>query len=279
VYAAIAIVFAIACAFLSNWQFTRNEERSAQLQLVAQNYDADPVPLEAVLAPGAELAASDEWTPVALTGVYLADEQLLVRNRPHGGTSAFEVLVPFRQDDGRVLLVDRGWVPPGDTDPLPDEVPAPPAGETTIVVRMRPGEALPSSGRSAGEGQLPTIHLPLAAERVDADLETGAYGLLVSESQAPASAPALIDPPSDDPGPHLSYAIQWILFAVMGFGFIAYVIVTERRHRREDAADAAAALARGESPDRTPDAVREHRRRRRSDDRDSADEDALLDSR
>jgi hypothetical protein len=46
-------------------------------------------------------------------GEYLTDDTLLARNRAHGGTSAFEVLVPFRTVDGDVFLVDRGWVPPG----------------------------------------------------------------------------------------------------------------------------------------------------------------------
>lgn len=111
-YIAIAIIFAIACAFLSNWQFTRNAERSVQLTLIEANYDQNPVSLAELLAPGAVLDPGDEWRPVALTGRYLPDDQLLVRNRPHGGTAAFEVLVPFRLDDGRVLVVNRGWVRP-----------------------------------------------------------------------------------------------------------------------------------------------------------------------
>ena len=44
IYITLAVVFAIACAFLSNWQFSRNQERSAQLELVERNYDADAVP-------------------------------------------------------------------------------------------------------------------------------------------------------------------------------------------------------------------------------------------
>jgi cytochrome oxidase assembly protein ShyY1 len=258
-YVAVAIVFAIACGFLSNWQFARNEERARQLALVEANYDAEPVPLSDVLAPGAELDPSAEWTPVTMTGRYLVDEELLVRNRPHGGTAAFEVLVPFRLDDGRTVLVDRGWVPPGVDQPDPDVVPPPPSGEATIVVRLRPGEPLPASGRTAGEGQVPTIHLPLVAERTgEESMETGAYGLLVSESPAPATAPESIASPSEDPGPHLSYAVQWILFAVMGFAFILYILVTERRHAREDAE------------------TRTTRSRRR--DRDAEAEDALLDA-
>ena len=276
IYIALAVVFAIACAFLSNWQFTRNQERSGQLALVAENYDAVPVPLAELLPAGGDFSPGDEWHPVTLTGTYLTDEQLLVRNRPHGGTSAFEVLVPFRLDDGRVLLVDRGWVPPGQDQPVPDAIPAPPSGEATVVVRLRPGEPPPSSGRSAPEGQVPTINLGLIADTISPTareaFERSAYGVMVSEDAAPATAPSALEPPSEDPGPHLSYAIQWILFAVMGFVFIGYVIRTERRHRREDAEDAPSEAGGTDAPAPAPPAPRRRR------DRDAEDEDALLDA-
>ena len=276
IYIALAVVFAIACAFLSNWQFTRNQERSGQLALVAENYDAVPVPLAELLPAGGDFSPGDEWHPVTLTGTYLTDEQLLVRNRPHGGTSAFEVLVPFRLDDGRVLLVDRGWVPPGQDQPVPDAIPAPPSGEATVVVRLRPGEPLPSSGRSAPEGQVPTINLGLIADTISPTareaFERSAYGVMVSEDAAPATAPSALEAPSEDPGPHLSYAIQWILFAVMGFVFIGYVIRTERRHRREDAEDAPSEAGGTDAPAPAPPAPRRRR------DRDAEDEDALLDA-
>lgn len=90
------------------------------------------------------------------------------------------------------------------------------------------------------------------------DLVTAAYGQLVSEDPS-ADALGGFPSPTDDPGPHLSYAIQWILFAVMGFGFIGYVIRTEIVKAKEDA---------GERP------VRVKKRR----DRDADDEDALLDA-
>jgi cytochrome oxidase assembly protein ShyY1 len=269
-YIAVAIVFAVACAFLSNWQFTRNAARAEQLELVANNYDAKPVALDRLIAPGASLAPEDEWSPVTLTGEYVPEAQILVRNRPHGGTAAFEVLVPFRLDDGRVLLIDRGWVPPGDSQPLPDEIPSPPAGETTVIARLRPAEPLPASGRTAPEGQVPTINPPLVAGMVDPalgdEIELSAYGALVSEDPAPATRPGTFADPSEDPGPHLSYAIQWILFAIMGFIFIGYIIRTERRHRREDEEDRAA--------NREP-RVRMPTRRT---DRDMADEDSILDA-
>lgn len=272
IYLALAVIFAIACAFLSNWQFSRNEERAAQLELVERNYDAEPVALEDTIPAGGELEAQDEWQPVRMTGQYVADDQLLARNRPHGGTAAFEVLVPFRLDDGRVLLIDRGWVPPGQDQPEPDAVPAAPRGDVTVVARLRPGEPLPASGRSAPEGQVPTINLPLIADTVAPGvgeaLELSAYGVLVSEDPAPVTIPHALESPSEDPGPHLSYAIQWILFAVMGFVFIGYVIRTERRHRREDADENAVEKSGAATAAAFP--------RRR--DRDAEDEDAMLDA-
>ncbi|MCE0507679.1 SURF1 family protein [Microbacterium sp. KKR3/1] len=233
VYVLIAIGFAIACVFLSNWQFERNETRAAQIELVEQNYDAAPVPLSAVIGEDGALDPDDEWRPVTLQGEYLADQELLVRNRPHGGTSAFEVLVPFRDADGRIFIVDRGWVPPGE-GAEPDSVPSPPDGEVEVTVRLRPGEQLPASGRGAPEGQVPTINLPSIAEQVDGEVITGAYGRVISEEPAGSGSLGGFDSPTDDPGPHLSYAIQWILFALMGFIFIGYIIRTEIVKHREE---------------------------------------------
>lgn len=233
VYVLIAIGFAVACFFLSSWQFERNEVRNAQIELVEQNYDAAPVRLSEVIGEDGDLDPSDEWRPVTLQGKYLADQQLLVRNRPHGGTSAFEVLVPFRDIDGRVLIVNRGWVPPGEGDG-PDSVPTPPEGTVDVTVRLRPSEQLPASGRGAPEGQVPTIHVPSIAELTAGDVITDAYGRVLSEDPAENGALGGFDSPTDDPGPHLSYAIQWILFALMGFIFIGYIIRTEIVKHREE---------------------------------------------
>jgi cytochrome oxidase assembly protein ShyY1 len=65
-------VFAIACAFLSNWQFSRNEERERQLALIAANYDATPSALgDLIGADGAD--PEDQWHPVEVRGEYLVD--------------------------------------------------------------------------------------------------------------------------------------------------------------------------------------------------------------
>jgi len=277
-YVAFAVAFAVACAFLSNWQFTRGAERDAQLALIAANYDADPVPLAELVPSGTTYDPADQWRPVLLAGEYLPEQTLLVRNRPHGGTSAFEILVPLRTEDGRIVIVDRGWVPPGEDQPEPDAIPAPPSGQVTVIARLRTGEPLPPSGRSAPDGQVPTINLPLIADAIpdSSAVVPGAYALMVSEDPVPATTPRAVEAPSEDPGPHLSYAIQWILFAIMGFVFIWYMIRTEIRHRREDqdAEPAAGSEGAGLANPGPARPVAASARRR---DRDAAEEDALLD--
>jgi cytochrome oxidase assembly protein ShyY1 len=260
-YLALVIVFAIACGLLSWWQWSRRAEAVDEIERVEVNYDAPAADVRDVLPELDSWRIDDEWLPVELTGRYLPDEQLLVRNRPFNGSTGFEVLVPFRLDDGRVFLVDRGWVPVGASIEAPDAVPAPPAGNVTVVARLKPGEPeLP--GRSAPAGQLATIHLPTVAALTGAETYTGAYGLLATEDPAPAEErPAAAKKPAADEGPHLSYALQWIAFGILAFVGLIWAVRRERRIAALPADEQAAA--------RTP--------KRRSADSDY--EDAVLDSR
>lgn len=227
-YVALTIVFAIACGLLSWWQWSRRGEAVERIDRIETNYDAAPVELDTLL-PEVDARPEDaEWHPVTLRGEYLDDEQLLVRNRPRNGLAGYEVLVPLRLGDGRVFVVDRGWVPAGTDLEAPAAVPEPPAGEVVVVVRLRSGEPeIP--GRSAPPGQLATIHLPSVAELVDHPVFSGMYGLLADERPAPAEAPLRAFRPSLDEGSHLSYALQWIAFGALAFVGLAWAVRRERK--------------------------------------------------
>jgi cytochrome oxidase assembly protein ShyY1 len=64
-YVVFAILFAIACAFLANWQFTRNEQRSHANGLIAENYHAAVVPLIDLVEGTSGFDLDDEWRPGA----------------------------------------------------------------------------------------------------------------------------------------------------------------------------------------------------------------------
>ena len=75
-----------------------------------------------------------------------------------------------------------------------------------------------------------TINLDTVSQLVSGDVYTGAYGLLESESPAPVDVrPAPAIKPDSDEGPHLSYAFQWLVFALFGFFGLGYALRTEYR--------------------------------------------------
>lgn len=229
---AFTTLFAVVCVGLAQWQWARRLEAVAEIRVVAQNWDAPPTDLAAVLPPGTELDPADEWTPVAVSGEYLVEEQLLVRNRPFAGRPGFEVLTPLRLHSGEVLIVDRGWVPTGEQQDSPDVVPAPPSGPVAVIARLKPGEPT-ITGRGAPEGQIATIHLPELADRVQGGpVIAGAYALLDSENPSPAERPLAAVRPVADEGPHLSYTFQWYLFALLGFVGFGWALRQEHRTLR-----------------------------------------------
>lgn len=263
----LALALAAGCVLLGQWQWDRREQRVERNALVTENYDREPASLETVLAAdGDSLPANREWTPVRLSGRYLGDEALLLRNRPLDGRPGYHSLVPFATDDGPVLLVDRGWLPTGQTGREPDAVPAPPTGQVDVVARLRPAEPATSRGAPPGQVQRITpasIELPSpAAER----LVTGTYGVLATEEPAPPQAPRLLPRPAIDEGPHLSYSLQWFVFAL---GALVAFVVLARRTAAED--EPVAEDGAGE-----PSAQQRPRRGRRASAED--EEDALVDA-
>lgn len=227
-YLAFVVIFAMACVLLAQWQLARRTEAVHANDRVIANYDSTPTPIDSVLPELDSFAKAQEWQQVLLEGQYLTDEQLLVRTRPFQGSPGFEVLVPFRVSGGDIFIVDRGWVPVGSAQDTPDSVPAPPAGDVKVVVRLKPGEAR-VPGRSAPDGQVATIELNDIQTILDKPTYTGAYGLMVREEPGTTDRPKAFPRPVIDEGPHLSYAFQWIVFGILAFIALAWAVRQEYR--------------------------------------------------
>lgn len=243
----LALAVAAGCVLLGHWQWDRREQRLARNGLVEHNYDRSPVELTQVLE-GGHLPPDREWTPVRLSGSYLPAQSVLLRNRPLDGQPGYHSLVPFATDDGHVLLVDRGWLPIGESGQTPDVVPRPPAGHAEVVVRLRPPE--PASKQSAPAGQLQRIipaSVPLPAAARSGVIED-AYGVLSSERPAPRTAPEPLPKPVLDEGPHLSYALQWCVFALGAL--VGFVVIVRRTAQEDEAEGAGGGAVRPTVPDR-----------------------------
>jgi cytochrome oxidase assembly protein ShyY1 len=269
----LAVAVAVACVFLGRWQWHRHVARDAAIRLVEQNYSAEPVRLDALLpAPGSALDPADVWRQATVTGTYDADATVLLRNRPVNSQPGFHVLVPLVQADGSVLVVDRGWVAWDDDASGEVEVPAPPSGEVTATVHLRPDEA--ADPRSAPAGQVQAINVgQVLAAGGSAAPSYGGYGGLVEESPAPDVALGPLPAPSTDPGSHLSYAFQWWTFSVGSLAAFGWLARRELLEGAEAARGGDGAPADGPTPGAP--APRPSRRRRTSDE---DAEDALIDS-
>ncbi|WP_430646454.1 SURF1 family cytochrome oxidase biogenesis protein [Agromyces sp. GXS1127] len=253
-YLALVIVFAIACSALGTWQLNRRAEALAEVARIDANYDADPVPLDEALPELDGFDVDQRWQVVSATGEYLLSEEVVVRNRPCGGSTGFEVLTPFLLADGTVFMVDRGWIPQ-DSDGRPSEVPAPPAGEVEISARLKAGEGR-IAGRTSSGAEFATIDLAELADRVGVPAYTGAYGILIQSGAEASEPPVALPRPVRDEGPHLSYALQWFVFALLAFIALGWFANQERRALATDApgpesADADATAGRPSGPDRT----------------------------
>jgi len=231
---ALAVVVAAACVALGNWQLDRLSHRHERNDLLRSNLGAEPVPADALLAAGRAPRPGDEYARVRATGRYDVSNQLLVRLRPFEGQVGYYVLTPLVSDSGPALLVNRGWVPGAGTSgaDLPDG-PDPPSGPVTVTARVRPSEPASTTG-TPPPGQVTRIDVPGIAKGLPYDVY-GGYGDLTRENPAPRAAPEPIPAPEPSEGPHLAYAFQWFLFALLAFGGLVVLARREAADRRATA--------------------------------------------
>ena len=264
----LAALIASACAGLSKWQMDRRNQAVAEIQRVQENYGKTPVPFETVKRYFDAADPDMKWTTVTVAGQYLPQDQRIVRNRPNNSAPGYEVLVPFRLTSGETIVINRGWLPIGNArSGYPDVVPAPPAGNVELLIRMKPSEPA-LEGRSAPEGQLASIALADYARQLNYPLLTGSYGLMAAESPAPGVAPQQLSMPAVQEGSNLSYALQWLTFGILafvGFGYTArqQARITREEREEEDGGRSGPVLQarrkaqarKGGSPDEEEDAI------------------------
>ena len=227
---ALVVLFSIATSLLSWWQFSRREERVQKINTVIENYDKPAVPFSELdwefLENGEPF---NEWRPVTVSGRYLTEEAVLVRNRPLNGQGGFLQLVPLLMDDGQILIIDRGWLATGarvtdaSSNPLPDSV------DHTLTVRLRAAE--PDLNRAQVSGQLASVNPAELVDRLSkyGSVVSNRYGRLATESPSYENAPFPMPMPSLSEGNHLSYAFQWIIFGIMAFVAFGWAYRNERR--------------------------------------------------
>ncbi len=98
---------------LGTWQLYRKAEKEALIEQMQARGEGPAIALPQRLSPTEDLV----FTRVMVTGRYLHDKEMRLSNRVRKSEVGRHIVTPFRLDDGRSLLVDRGWVPLSLEDP------------------------------------------------------------------------------------------------------------------------------------------------------------------
>lgn len=204
------LTFSLGC-----WQLRRaDEKKTTQAAVDAGNTLAalDGQSLAAIQNP-----ADAIYRPAQLQGVWLVAHTVYLDNRPMNGRVGFWVLTPLAlQGSGRVILVQRGWVPRNFLERTRLPAISTPAGLVTVTGRMAPPPSKLYAFKGVDGGAI-RQNLDLDAFRAETGLPLLALSLL--QTGAPSEG-LLRDWPAPTLGVdrHYGYAFQW-------FGLSALVLM------------------------------------------------------
>ena len=218
--AAITAVMTIVCFSLGVWQLERLQWKTNLIAERRAAVHAAPVPVPKTLDEARHL----EFHPVVAEGVFLNDKEIyLGAASPSGGQPGFQVLTPLRLADGRIVFVNRGYIPSALKHPDKRA-----AGQLTGPVRVtgllrlpkgRPGWLVPNNRPDLNYWFW--VDLP-AMEAATGLSDVAPFYIDADATPNPGGWPKGGVTPIDLPNDHLQYAITW--FALAAAAIIVYIV-------------------------------------------------------
>lgn len=222
------LVLIMLCVFvgLGSWQMQRKAEKESILasQDSQSSQQSQSLPLE--------LDNYSDWRyrPVNISGRYLSEQQLLLENQIRERVVGLNVFTPLLLQDGRAVLVDRGWLP------------APEYGSSLESIAIIDSDQLVagyvytpfSDGLRLGSVDNDQSDWPRMIQYIDYQQLSEVLGLQL------VPAVVRLSPEADDgylrewsvvafgPERHLGYAVQW--FALALAMLVIFIILVRRKH-------------------------------------------------
>ncbi len=217
----LAVALFTLCFFAGQWQWERGMDRRAENREIELNFALPVVDFLSITTSNEEDLL---WREFAITGAFLPEHEILMRNRYYEDRYGFGVATLFRMNDGRQVWIDRGWVKAGASATTPPEIVPVPTGSVDLLVRYR-SDALDAKikgsffATGSGDSELRKWNQEAAV-----DSESFYFDLIGGDfiPDVPTALPALSD------GPHLAYAIQWWFFSALVI-FGRFLIAREER--------------------------------------------------
>jgi surfeit locus 1 family protein len=212
---------------LGTWQVQRLYWKEEQIAIRHERSQPPGIALPAAFPdPGAL-----EFTRVNLKGRFLNDQEFYLGARTESGRVGLNVVTPFALDDGRTILVNRGWVPEEKRDPA-TRAAGQLEGEVEVAALLRTdgwkGFDFAKPPNKPEERFYFWLDLPVMADYVDRPIITDVYADAVA-SDIPGGLPVGGQTRIQLKNDHLEYAITWYSFAA-----ILAVIYFLFHYRREE---------------------------------------------
>jgi cytochrome oxidase assembly protein ShyY1 len=236
----VALTAIVGFALLGFWQLRRHDERRSYNERLIARTEAPAQPLDELILHYGEDGMSLDLRRVVVAGAYVTADEVILRNRTQSGRSGHDVLTPLDTGDGRGVIINRGWVPIDVEGPPVVGAEPPGKGDVDVYGIIRTTQERGSFGPTdPATGRLDRISRVDVA-RLQQQVGHELYPFWIQlEKQNPGQAGGFPLPqplPSPDSGPHLSYAVQWFVFAlVVAFGYPILVWRTADRSRPKSA--------------------------------------------
>lgn len=225
----VTLLLAAVTARLGFWQLDRAHQKLALQEQQEQRAQLPPVPL-AELSPS-QLADETLWQRRAsVEGAWAADETLYLENRSMNGRAGFFVLTPLLLDDGRAVLVQRGWLPRDAND------------RTRIASYRTDSGRVRVEGRIAPEPSRMYELGPAASGPIRQNVEVAALAretrrrllplVIVQDASSDDGLLRQWPAPTSDVHRNYGYALQWFGLCALVIGLYVWFQIIQPRRRR-----------------------------------------------
>lgn len=208
---------------LGFWQLERREWKLDILERIATNQAAPPMTLD-------ELVKGDplrfEYGRVKVGGAFQHQNEFFLAARSLKNKVGLQVVTPFRTDDGRIVLFDRGWVPSEAKEPARRAAGQPPGRIELTGILRRSQERRQFAPENAPDRNI-WFHVdaPLMRKLAGAapDPMLDRFFLDADATPNPGGVPVGGQTRLEIPNDHLSYAITWFLIGLaLACVYLAY---------------------------------------------------------
>ena len=224
----IALAAVAVTVSLGQWQQRRAEYKAA----LAQQYMARAAEPAVMIPPEKIDPATMEFRHVVAQGEYLPEKGFLLDNQVLKGIAGYHVITPLQiRGASLAILVDRGWVPAGQTRSRPPTTKTPQGIHSVEGIAAVPTSRFVELRQDAPEGP---FRQNIVLDRLEREWGIALQPIVIRQTNGNDDG-LTKEWPLPDVGidKHRAYALQWYCFATLAV--ILYVVLNLKRIPRNEA--------------------------------------------